>query len=82
MHLLWRRYSRSGYASAWFLRALAVAFVALGVWGGVRGDWLVLALGLVMAPITLVAVALARRLSEGLQASQRNIEAERDTRHG
>jgi hypothetical protein len=82
MHLLWGRYSRSGYASAWFLRALAVAFVALAVWGGVRGDWLVLALGLVMAPITLAAIPLTRRLAEGLQASQRNMEAERDARHG
>jgi hypothetical protein len=82
MHLLWKRYSRSGYASAWFLRALAVTFVALAVWGGVRGDWLVLALGLVMAPITLAAIPLTRRLAEGLQASQRNMEAERDARHG
>ena len=82
MHLLWKRYSRSGYASAWFLRALAVSFVALAVWAGVRGDWLVLALGLVMAPVTLAAIPLTRRLGEGLRASQRNIEAERDARHG
>ena len=82
MHLLWKRYSRSGYASAWFLRALAVAFVALAVWAGVRGEWLVLALALVMAPIALAAVPVTRRLSEGLRASQRSIEAEREARHG
>jgi hypothetical protein len=82
MHLLWKRYSRSGYASAWFLRALAVAFVSLGIWAGTRGDWLVLALALVMAPLTLAAVPLTRRLSEGLHASQQNMERERDAWHG
>ena len=82
MHLLWRRYSRSGYASAWLLRALAMAFVALAVWAGARGDWLVLAIALVMAPVTLAAVTAGRWLSDGLKASQQSIERERDARHG
>jgi hypothetical protein len=82
MHLLMRRYSRSGYASRWFLRALAAGFVALAAWAAVRGDWLVLALAIVMAAVALAAVPLARRLAEGLRESNRAVDAEREARHG
>jgi len=82
MHLLMRRYSRSGYASRWFLWALATAFVALAVWAIVRTDWLVLALALVMTAVALAAVPVTRRLAEGLRESNRAIDAEREARNG
>ena len=82
MHLLLRRYSRSGYASRWFLWALAAGFAALAVWAVVRSDWLVLALAVVMTAVTLAAVPLTRRLTEGLRASNRVNDAERNARHG
>lgn len=81
MHLLAGRYARSGYAPAWFLRALAVAFAAAAVWALVRADWLVFALASVMVVVTLVAAPLAQRLSRGLQASQREVDMERNA-HG
>lgn len=82
MHLLVGRYARSGYAPAWFLRALAVAFAAAAAWAVVRADWLVFALASVMVGVTLIAAPVARRLSRGLQASQREVEMERNARHG
>jgi hypothetical protein len=82
MHLLMRRYSRSGYPSGWFLRALAVGFVALGVWGAARGDWLVFVLAFAMVPVALAAIPLVRRLAEGLRESQRRFDNERSGRDG
>ena len=82
MHLLIGRYSRSGYPSIWFIRALALAFVALTVWAVVRGDWLVFALALVMAVVTIIALPVARRLSKGLRASQAALDAERNVHRG
>jgi hypothetical protein len=37
---------------------------------------------LAMAPVTLAAIPLTRRLAEGLEASQQKIDAERNGRHG
>jgi hypothetical protein len=74
MHLLVRRYSRSGYASPWFLRVLAVAFAALAMYAAVSADWLVFALASVMTLATLAIVPVSRRLSAGLRESQRALE--------
>jgi hypothetical protein len=82
MHLLMRRYARSGYPSAWFLRMLTIAFAALAVWGAVRGDWLVFALALAMVPVTIAAIPLARRLAEALRASGDAVDSERSARDG
>lgn len=82
MHLLMRRYSRFGYASRWFLWALAAGFVALAVWAIVRSDWLVLALAIAMTAVTLAAVPITRRLADGLRASSRAIDTEREARNG
>ncbi|MEX2226974.1 MAG: hypothetical protein WEB52_11045 [Dehalococcoidia bacterium] len=82
MHLLMRRYTRSGYASRWFLWVLAAAFVALAVWGVVRSDWLVLTLAILMAAVTLAAVPISRRLADGLRESRRALDAEKEARDG
>jgi len=82
MHLLYGRYARSGYGSAWFLRVLSAGFVVLAVWGGMRGDWLVLALAVTMSVVALCAVPATRRLSEELRASQARFEQERRDRDG
>jgi hypothetical protein len=82
MHMLMRRYSRSGYASPWFLRALAVAFLALSVLAAVRGDWLVFALALAMVPVALILVPLSRRLADALRASTETVDSKRSARDG
>jgi hypothetical protein len=64
MHLIWRRYNRSGFAPAWFYVALVVGFTALAVVGAVRGDWLVLPIALVMAGVTVLVSVVARRLGD------------------
>jgi hypothetical protein len=77
-----RRYSRSGYASRWFLAALAAGFAGLAAWGLVRGDWLVLALAGLMTLVTLAAVPLTRRLADALRESTSVVETQRGDRHG
>ena len=64
MHLLWKRYSRSGMAPAWFYAALALGFVALAVWGAVQQNWIVVIVALVMAPIAIVGSRFIRRNAE------------------
>jgi hypothetical protein len=82
MHLLMRRYSRSGYASAWFLRVLVVAFVALAVAAAVAGNWLVMGLAVCAAIGAFALIPLSARLRGGLAASERKLESERSARHG
>ena len=77
MHLLWKRYTRSGLAPPWFYAAMAAAFLALAVWGGLRADWTVMAIALLMAPVTLAGARLMRRLSAAAEASRREIERRR-----
>jgi hypothetical protein len=52
MHLLWRRYSRSGAAPPIFYAIAGAGFVALAVWAAFKGDWLVVAIALVMIAVT------------------------------
>jgi uncharacterized membrane protein len=61
MHLLMRRYHRSGAAPAWFYGAAAAGFGALFVWAVVAGDWLVAVVALLMAPLTLIGARFLRR---------------------
>lgn len=77
MHLLWKRYTRSGFAPPWFYTAMSAAFLALAVWGGLRADWTVMALALALAPATLAGARLMRRLSAAAEASRREIERRR-----
>lgn len=52
MHILWKRYSRSGAAPPWFYAAMAIGFAALVVWAIVVRDWLVMTVALVMIGVT------------------------------
>ncbi len=67
MHLLVRRYNRSGAAPSWFYAVLAAAFVALAAWALVRGDWLVATIAAVM----FVAALSIARLMQPVRASMR-----------
>jgi len=78
MHLLWKRYARSGYAPAWFYGLLGAGFVALATWALVRGDWLVAAIAAVMLPATVGGARLMRRLNEASEASRRALDGRRD----
>ena len=68
MHLLWRRYARSGYAPAWFYALMAAGFVALAVWAIVARDWLI------------AGSRVMRRLGEAVAASTERYRRE-DDRH-
>jgi len=60
MHLLWRRYSRSGVAPTWFYSVLALGFAAIVVWAIVARDWLVAVIAALMIAAALGARQLAR----------------------
>src|SRR3954467_10917540 len=63
MNLLFRRYTRSGYAPPWFYAIAVVAFAGLAVWALVQMDWIVAALGLAMVPVTIAGARVMRRLT-------------------
>jgi hypothetical protein len=75
MQFVWRRYARSGYAPPLFYYAVMIGFIGLAVWAAVRGDWVVMALAIVMAPATYAGSRLMRRLSEAQEISRREIVA-------
>lgn len=75
MHLLWRRWSRSGSAAPWFSYAMAVAFVALAIGAAAQGAWLVFALALAMAPTALAGSRAMRRIAGAARASDEHIAA-------
>ncbi len=60
MHILWKRYSRSGAAPVWFYAAMALGFGALAVWAIVQRDWLVMALALAMIGVTTIGARIMR----------------------
>ncbi len=62
MHLLWKRYSRSGAAPAWFYVTMALGFAALAGWAIVARDWLVMALALAMIGVTAVGARIMRSM--------------------
>lgn len=88
MHLLWRRYSRSGYAPIWFYALMAIGFGALAVWAIVERDWIVLAIAIVMVPVTIGGSRIMRALGDAERASHASIRAQEremrreDERHG
>jgi hypothetical protein len=81
MHLLWKRYSRSGYAPPWFYVLMALGFIALAVWGAVRADWVVMGVALVMIPLTIGGSRVMKRLSAAADISRRDVER-KDGRDG
>ena len=60
MHLIWKRYSRSGAAPAWYYIAMALGFGAFAVWAIVQRDWLVMALALAMIGVTTIGARIMR----------------------
>jgi hypothetical protein len=80
MHLLWRRYSRSGYAPAWFYALMAAGFIALVVWAAVARDWLVAAVAAAMIIATIAGARVMRRLGDAADASTR-LHATKDSHH-
>ena len=62
MHLVWRRYSRSGAASPWFYGAMALGFTALAIWAIVERDWLVMAVALAMIGVTAAGARMMRSI--------------------
>jgi hypothetical protein len=74
MHLLYRRYARSGYPSPVFYAAMALAFAALAVFAIVRSDWLVAGIAAAMIAATAVGARIMRRLSDASAESSRQIK--------
>jgi len=81
MHLLWKRYTRSGYAPPWFYVLMTLGFVALAVWGAMRADWTVMGIALVMIPVTVGGSRVMKRLAVAADASRREVEQRKDDRH-
>ena len=65
MHLLWKRYSRSGSAPPWYYALMAMAFIALAIWAGAQRDWLVMALALAMIGVTAGGARMMRSFRAG-----------------
>ena len=78
MHLLYRRYSRSGYAPPLFYAVMALAFVGVAIFGAVNGEWLILAIALVMVAVTIAGSVMMRRLSAAAEQSLQRIGARED----
>lgn len=62
MHLLWRRYARSGSAPPWFYGIMGAGFSALAIFALVRQDWLVAAIAVAMVAVTAGGGILMRRM--------------------
>ncbi|TAK72582.1 MAG: hypothetical protein EPO22_00420 [Dehalococcoidia bacterium] len=78
MHLLWRRYSKSGAAPPWFYAAMALGFTALAVWAIVQRDWLVMALALAMIGVTAAGARIMRSVRHAGSPTATAGEARRD----
>ena len=78
MHLIWRRYSRSGAAPPWFYVAMALGFTALAVWAIVQRDWLVMALAFAMIGVTAAGARIMRSTRRAGPAATPAGEARRD----
>jgi hypothetical protein len=78
VHLIARRYSRSGYAPAWFYAVLCIGFAAMAVWALAQRDWLVGAIAIAMVPVTIAGSRVLRRLSESARAERSATEQQED----
>ena len=81
MHLLWRRYSSSGYAPQAFYLIAAVAFATLAVWALVQAEWLVAALAALMIVVTAAGSRLMRRLAAAARASEARYAPQEEEEH-
>jgi hypothetical protein len=76
MHLLFRRYTRSGYAPKWFYFLGGVLFAGLAVWAAFEGEWLLAVAGGVMSMVAISGSQVMRRLSMAADESQRRVDAQ------
>ena len=80
MHLIRRRYSRSGYAPPWFYVLMCSGFVALAIWAATQGDWIVAAIALAMIPVTIGGSRIMRRLNVASAESRLLSDASAESR--
>lgn len=74
MHLLWRRYARSGYAPAWLYALIGSAFVSLVAWALFERDWLVAAIAGVMVAVTAGGGVAMGRMRDAYESASRGEE--------
>jgi len=82
MHLLWKRYSRSGAAPPWFYALMAVAFIGLAIWAGAQRDWLVMALAVAMIGVTAGGARIMRAMREGTAPPRGPADSRKDEDDG
>lgn len=70
MHLIVRRYSRSGYAPTAFYWLMAAGFGALAAWGIATGDWVVAGIAIAMAPVAIGGARVMRSLARAARESE------------
>ena len=80
MYFLWRRWSRAGYLPPWFYALIGAGFAALAAFGVARGEWLVVALAMVMIPVTAAAALYMPRLARAANESQQHYYPPETTR--
>ena len=79
MHLIYRRYSRSGYAPSVFYIVMALGFAALAVFALVRADWLIAGIAAAMVAATAVGARVMRRLSQASAESSERTQILEDS---
>jgi hypothetical protein len=81
VHLIWKRYSRSGYAPQAFYAVMALAFLALAVWALVRAEWLIAAGAIAMIAVTAGGSRVMRRLGDAARASEHRYATREEQDH-
>jgi hypothetical protein len=78
VHLIVRRYSRSGAAPLWFYFAMTAGFGVMAIWAFTQSDWLVGTVATLMVPATFAVSRLMRRFAGALRASSASFESKGD----
>ena len=78
MHLLWRRYARSGSAAPWFHWLLGAGFAALAIFAVARQEWLIAALAIAMVGVTAGGSMMMRRMAGGGEPPARRTDKAED----
>jgi hypothetical protein len=73
---------RSGYGPPALYFAFATGFTALVLWALVQRDWAVAAIAAVMIVVAGAGAMLVPKLKAALEASQAEIDAGKEGRHG
>ena len=63
MYLLLRRVTRSRAAPPLFYAAMALAFAGLAVFAALHGEWLILAIAIIMIAVTGAGSRVMRRMN-------------------